>query len=118
MRGLGRGGQTGIGVCALHRLRQAVLGDPGYRVKVHEPYQMLGEMDDALREALGLDVVGVPTPGTMFGYRAEGWKPFTMLDGTPVSGAGAVQRHPRRQRRLADVSRGRYGRAALRVDDR
>ena len=80
---LGAGGQTGIGVCALHRLRQAVLGDPGYRVKVHEPYQMLGEVDDALREVLGLDVIGIPTPGTMFGYRAEGWKPFTMPDGTP-----------------------------------
>jgi len=80
---MGAGGQTGIGVCALHRLRQAVLGDPDYRVRVHEPYQMLGEVDDALREALGLDVIGVPTPGTMFGYRAQGWKPFTMPDGTP-----------------------------------
>ncbi len=80
---LGAGGQTGIGVCALHRLRQAVLGDPGYRVRVHEPYQMLGEVDDALREALALDVIGVPTPGTMFGYPADGWKPFVMPDGTP-----------------------------------
>jgi len=60
-----------------------VLPDPDFRVKVHEPYQMLGEVDDALREALALDVIGVPTPGTMFGYRADGWKPFVMPDGTP-----------------------------------
>ena len=80
---MGAGGQTGIGVCALHRLRQAVLGDRDYMVRVHEPYQMLGEVDDVLRKALGLDVIGIPTPGTMFGYRAQGWKPFVMPDGTP-----------------------------------
>ena len=37
---------TGINVSIVHRLRQRVLGDPNYRVKVNEPYQMLGEIDD------------------------------------------------------------------------
>ena len=55
---IGAGGQTGMGVCAVHRLRLAVLGDEGWRVKVTEPYQMLGEIDDELRKVLGLDVVG------------------------------------------------------------
>ena len=62
---MGAGGQTGIGICAAHRLRQALLGDKNYRVKVTEPYQMLGEVDEALRKALKLDVVGVPGPSTM-----------------------------------------------------
>ena len=80
----GAGGQTGMGVCALHRLRQAVLGDKDYRVKVIEPYQMLGEVDDELRQALNLDVAGISTRNNMFGFPNEGWKPFEMFDGTPV----------------------------------
>ncbi|MDH7599880.1 MAG: uroporphyrinogen decarboxylase family protein [Sedimentisphaerales bacterium] len=79
---LGAGGQTGIGVCALHRLRQAILHDRDYLVKVYEPYQMLGQVDDDLRRALALDVVGIPTRCTMFGFTTDGWKPFTMPDGT------------------------------------
>lgn len=45
---------------------------------------MLGEIDEQLRQVLGLDVVGVHGPGTMFGFENEGWKPFTMFDGMPV----------------------------------
>lgn len=81
----GAGGQTGMGVCAVHRLRQAILGTSGYKVKVTEPYQMLGELDEDLRKALKLDVVGIHPPNTMFGFRNEGWKPFTVpADGTEV----------------------------------
>jgi hypothetical protein len=80
----GAGFQTGMGVGAVHRLHQAVLGSNDHRVKVSESYQMLGEIDEELRQALGLDVVGVHGPGTMFGFRNENWKPFTMFDGTPV----------------------------------
>jgi len=81
----GAGGQTGMGVCAVHRLRQAVLGDKTWRVRVTEPYQMLGEIDEALRQALGLDVVGVHPRTDMFGIAHEQWKPFTVpVDGTQV----------------------------------
>lgn len=81
----GAGGQTGMGVCAVHRLRQAVLGQNGHRVKVTEPYQMLGDIDAPLRSALGLDVVGVHPRCTMFGFENTGWKPFRMpADGTEV----------------------------------
>jgi len=80
----GAGFQTGIGAGAVHRLRQAVLGASDHRVKVIESYQMLGEIDEELRQALGLDVVGVHGPGTMFGFKNECWKPFTMFDSTPV----------------------------------
>jgi hypothetical protein len=80
----GAGFQTGMGAGAVHRLRAAVLGKSQHRVKVIESYQMLGEIDEELRQALGLDVVGVHGPGTMFGFKNDNWKPFTMFDGTPV----------------------------------
>ena len=80
----GAGFQTGMGAGAVHRLRQALLGQPEHRIKVVESYQMLGEIDEALRQVLGLDVVGVHGPGTMFGFKNEEWKPFAMFDGTPV----------------------------------
>ncbi len=75
---------TGIHASAVTRLRRAVLGDEHYRVKVIEPYQVLGEIDDALREALGIDVVGIIPRCSMFGTQQLGWKPFTLNDGTEV----------------------------------
>ncbi|MCX5655270.1 MAG: methyltransferase [Planctomycetota bacterium] len=75
---------TGMHVAAVSRLRRAVLGQPDYRVKVIEPYQMLGEIDEPLREALGIDVVGLTPRTTLFGFENAGWKPFTLFDGTPV----------------------------------
>lgn len=99
----GAGGQTGMGAGAVWRLRQALFGDAS-PVKVTEPYQMLGEVDEQLRQALGLDVVGIHPRCTMFGFPNEGWKPFTMHDGTPVlvpekfnytvNEAGAVLMYP------------------------
>jgi len=82
---LGAGGQTGMGVCAVGRLREALLGESDYKVKVIEPYQMLGEIDEDLRKAIQADVVGVHPPRDMFGLRHDQWKPFTMpVDGTEV----------------------------------
>ncbi len=80
----GAGAVTGMGAGAVHRLRLAVLKNADYRVKVTEPYQMLGEIDEELRQTLGIDVVGVHPRKTMFGFLNENWKPFTMHDGTPV----------------------------------
>ena len=75
---------TGMHVAAVTRLRRAVLGEPDYRVKVIEPYQMLGEIDEPLREALGIDVVGLLGRTTLFGFENAGWRPFELFDGTPV----------------------------------
>ncbi|MCC6396020.1 MAG: methyltransferase [Bacteroidetes bacterium] len=75
---------TGMAVSIVSKLRRKILGDPEYRVKVVEPYQMLGEIDDELREALGIDVMGVSAPKNMFGFANRGWKPFTLFDGTEV----------------------------------
>ena len=75
---------TGMHVSAVSRLRQAVTGDLHYRVKVVEPYQMLGEIDVVLRQALGIDVIGLTPRRTMFGFENQGWKPFTLFDGTEM----------------------------------
>ena len=80
----GAGGQTGMGVLAVDKLRRIILDEPQYRIKVIEPYQMLGEIDMKMIGALDLDVAGVHGPGTMFGFRLESWKPFIMNDGTEV----------------------------------
>ncbi len=82
---LGGSGVTGMHVSVVYKLRQALaLDPPGTPVKVVEPYQMLGEIKDDLIEALGVDVVGLSSLTTMFGFRNEGWKPWVTFDGTPV----------------------------------
>ena len=75
---------TGIAATAVDKLRKAVLGQNDYRVKVVEPYQMLAEIDPQLREALGIDMVGLALPKTMFGFENSDWKEFTLFDGTEV----------------------------------
>jgi uroporphyrinogen-III decarboxylase len=81
----GAGGQTGIMASTVYKLKEYYgLLEPGERIKVIEPYQMLGEVDDKLREHLGIDVIGVGPLYNMFGCRNENYKEFTLSDGTPV----------------------------------
>ncbi|MFO7947192.1 MAG: uroporphyrinogen decarboxylase family protein [Armatimonadota bacterium] len=76
---------SGIAASTLSKLRRVLgLDGPGDRVKVNEPYQMLGEVTDDLREALGIDTVGLNKPTTLFGFRNENWKEWKLFDGTPV----------------------------------
>ena len=79
---------TGMHVSIVHRLRQRLLGQPDYRVRVIEPYQMLGEIDEALREALGIDVIGVLGRKSILGTESKDWKPFRLFDGTPCEVSG------------------------------
>jgi hypothetical protein len=82
---LGASAVTGMQVGTVYRLRQALrLDPPGTPVKVVDPYQMLGEIKPDLMEALGVDVVPLESPRTLFGFEKEGWKPWTTFDGTPV----------------------------------
>ncbi len=74
---------SGAHVSVITALRRA-LGLGTEPVKVVDPYQMLGEVDTDLRDALGIDVVMLPGPGNMFGFANTGWKPWTMFDGTNV----------------------------------
>jgi len=75
---------TGIHVSVVDRLRRALLGDADWRVKVVEPYQMLGEIDERLRDALGVDVVGRGGRYSILGTDEAAWKPFRLFDGTEV----------------------------------
>ena len=82
---LGASAVTGMQVSSVYLLRQALkLDPPGTPVKVVEPYQMLGEIAPDLMDALGVDVVGLGGRKNLFGFRNEGWKPWTLFDGTPV----------------------------------
>jgi hypothetical protein len=69
----GSTGVTGIHVSCVAELRRH-FGLPQHPVKVWEPFQMLGELELDLLEALGGDVIGVGGRGTMFGFPQEGWK--------------------------------------------
>ena len=80
---LGSTAVTGIAAAALYRLRRAY-GLEGRPVRVHEPYQMLGQVEDDVLDALGVDVVGLSDDSTFFGFPQHDWKPFTLFDGTPV----------------------------------
>jgi len=82
---------TGISASAYARLRGA-LGLPHRPPHIHEPYQLLGDVEEDVREKLGVDVIGLWAGGTIFGFRNDaGWKPWTMPDGTEVLVSTAFQ---------------------------
>jgi hypothetical protein len=80
---LGSTPTTGIAATSLSKLRKA-LGLAERPVKVHEPYQILGMVEEDVLDALGVDVVGIQMPNTFFGYRNDRWKPWQTADGTDV----------------------------------
>jgi len=76
---------TGIHVSVVYKIRQYYgLDEPGTPVKVIEPYQMLGEVKDDLKDIIGIDVISASGPNNFFGFKNEGWKPWQLWDGTPV----------------------------------
>jgi hypothetical protein len=82
---LGGCGQTGMHVSTVYALRQALkLDPPGTPVKVIELFQMLGEIKPDLQDALSVDAIGLSGRYNFFGFKNEGWKPWTTFDGTPV----------------------------------
>lgn len=92
---LGGGPVTGMHVSSVYKLRQALkLDPPGTPVKVVEPYQMLGEIQPDLMEALGVDVVGLGSPSTMFDFPLADWKEWTFFDGTPLLVPGGFNTEP------------------------
>ena len=53
-------------------------------VKVHEPFQMLGYIEDDLKEAIGVDIEAVNPKNTMFGFPLENWKEWRLDSGLEV----------------------------------
>ena len=74
---------TGIQASIYAKLKKA-LGISGGSIKVYDPFQMLAEVEEEVKEALGVDTYGIQLPVTIFGYRNENWKPFKLFDGTEV----------------------------------
>lgn len=75
---------TGIHVLAVENLRK-YYGLEQRPVRVIEPYQMLGLVDDELIEAMGIDVVGAWGKNNMFGiYNHEPLKEFRTFWGQTV----------------------------------
>jgi hypothetical protein len=68
---------TGIHVSCVAALREH-FGLEKRPVRVHEPYQMLGLVEEDLRDAMGLDVVGVCPRTTIFGFPNEKWKTWEL----------------------------------------
>lgn len=66
---------TGIHIFVVEKLR-SYYGLEKRHVRLTEPYQMLGEIDDELIETMGIDVIGFNPRLNMFGFRNTGWKRF------------------------------------------
>ena len=66
---------TGIHVRMVEQLRAHFGLDRG-PVKVTEPFQMLGEVDDDLQVAMGVDVIGISPSSDMFGNPLKDWKEY------------------------------------------
>ncbi len=69
----GSTGVTGIHVLIVEKLRD-YFGLEKKPVRVVEPYQMLGEIDSELIEAMGIDVIGLFSAKNMFGVPNENWE--------------------------------------------
>ncbi len=74
---------TGIQASIYAKLKNA-LGISKGLIKVYDPFQMLAEVENEVKQLLGVDTYGIQLPVTLFGYKNENWKKFKMFDGTEV----------------------------------
>ncbi len=74
---------TGIHVMVIAALRD-YYGLEKRPVKVTEPYQMLGGLDNDLMDAMRIDVVSIAPRKTMFGFPNEHWRTFQLPWGQEV----------------------------------
>ncbi len=94
---------TGIHVLLVEKLREH-FGLEKKPIRVNEPYQMLGEVEEDLQEAMGVDVIGVSPSSDMFGNPMRDWKEWltpwgqvVMVPGSftvTVDGHGDILMHP------------------------
>ncbi len=74
---------TGIHVSVIEGLREH-FGLEKHLVKVIEPYQMLGEVENDLLEAMGVDVIGLWGKNNMFGIPQENFKSLKTFWGQEI----------------------------------
>ncbi len=80
---LGATAGTGINVSAYIRLCHA-LGLPTDDVRVYDVFAMTAAVDLQVLDAIGGDVLPVPSLTPRFGLKTNAWKPWRLFDGTPV----------------------------------
>lgn len=78
---------TGMHVTCVHNLRE-YYGLQNRPVKVCEPYQMLGLIEDDLLAAIGVDTAGIMPRNTLFGFTNENWKEWRAPWGQELLVAG------------------------------
>ena len=81
---------SGIQASAYAKLKNAI-GIGGGEVKVYDPFQILAEVEEDVKRALGVDTCGIQLPVNFYGYRNENWKPFRLFNGTEVLMPGDFQ---------------------------
>jgi hypothetical protein len=92
---------SGAHVSIISKLRQALeLDPPGTPVKVRDHYQMSGDIDLALIDALELDIAMISGSSTMYGFPNTDHKPWRTFDGTPVLVPGLFNTEPDDQGRI------------------
>jgi len=64
---------SGIHISCVEQLRD-YYGLEKHTVKMHEPYQCLGEIEPDLAEIIGIDTRAANGPSTFFGFANEDWK--------------------------------------------
>ncbi|MFH1568367.1 MAG: methyltransferase, partial [Gemmatimonadota bacterium] len=84
---------TGMHVTVVEALRRHYGLEPR-PVKVNEPYQMLGLVEEDLAQALGLDVDGFGARTTIFGFPNEGWREYRLPWGQAVLVSAHFQTTP------------------------
>ena len=90
---IGSTGVTGMHVSCVEALRRH-FGLHDHPVKVYEPFQMLGLIEDDLIEALRTDVIGINGRGTTFGFPNEDWHEWRAPWGQQVLIPGGFRPRP------------------------
>ncbi len=74
---------SGIHISCVEQLRD-YYGLDKHLVKMHEPYQCLGEIEDDLAEIIGIDTQAANGPSTFFGFPNDNWKEWSSPWGQTV----------------------------------
>ncbi|MBT4485394.1 MAG: methyltransferase, partial [Candidatus Latescibacteria bacterium] len=87
--------ETSIAASALYYLRKAYgLGGKDDRVKVVESYQMLGEIEDDIRDKMCIDTTTLYHPYSPYGFPNDNWKEWALFDGAEVLIPGLFNTEP------------------------
>lgn len=80
---------TGLSASLIYQLRSS-LGLKQKPIKIIDPFQMIGEIDEDLRKYLPTDIVSIMPQKCCFGVENANWREWQMFDGTPVLLPGAL----------------------------